>query len=139
MDVLADGGVLYVRPTIYYRLLQSERLISTEYITSTGNVIKTRALASHGVPVMASRNFPAGQVISSHLLSNAGNGNFFDGDFSKLVALFLARDAIIAGETIAFTPRVFWDELSKSWYVDCHGAFSAAKKRVENAGAILIP
>jgi hypothetical protein len=139
VDVLADGGVLYVRPTIYYRLLQSERLISTEYITSTGNVIKTRALASHGVPVMASRNFPAGQVISSHLLSNAGNGNFFDGDFSKLVALFLARDAIIAGETIAFTPRVFWDELSKSWYVDCHGAFSAAKKRVENAGAILIP
>lgn len=139
VDVLQDGGVIYVRPQLYYRLLKSERLISTEYITADGNKIATRALASHGVPVMASRNFPAGQTIASHLLSNAGNGNFFDGDFTKVVALFMARDAIVAGETIAFTPRVFWDELSKSWYVDCHGAFSAARKRVENAGVILIP
>jgi hypothetical protein len=139
VDVLQDGGMIYVRPALYYRLLKSERLINSEYITAAGNSIKTRALASHGVPVVPSRNLPAGQNITGHLLSNTGNGNFFDGDFTKLVALFMARDAVVAGETIAFTPRVFWDELSKSWYVDCHGAFSAARKRVEMAGAILIP
>jgi hypothetical protein len=139
IEGIEDGGVFFVRPQLFYRLLRSERLISTEYITAEGNSIKTMALASHGIPVMKSRNLPAGSTISSHLLSNTGNGNFFDGDFTKVVALFTAPGAIEAGQTIPFTPRVFWDEVSKSWYVDCHGAFSAAKKRVEKAGAILIP
>lgn len=137
VDVLDDGGFILVRPAVYYRLLQAERLISTEFITSAGNTIKTRALASHGVPIMASRNFPAGQTITGHLLSNSRNGNFFDGNFSKLVGLYMTPEAILAGETIAFTPNVFWDELSKSWYVDLHGAFSVTTRRHEHAGVIL--
>lgn len=139
VDSTIDGGKIYVRPTLFYRLLMAERLISTEYKGSEGNSVHGHILKSHGVPIVKTRNLPAGSTVSSHLLSNAGNSNFFDGDFTKLVALYMAPGAVVAGEAIAFTPRVFWDELSKSWYVDNHGAFSLAKKRVEKAGVILIP
>lgn len=139
VDSTIDGGKIYVRPALFYRLLMAERLISTEYKGSEGNSVHGHILKSHGIPIVKTRNLPAGSTISSHLLSNAGNSNFFDGDFTKLVALYMAPGAVVAGEAIAFTPRVFWDELSKSWYVDNHGAFSLAKKRVEKAGVILIP
>jgi len=139
VDSTIDGGKIYVRPALFYRLLMAERLTSTEYKGSEGNSVHGHILKSHGIPIVKTRNLPAGSTVSSHLLSNAGNSNFFDGDFTKLVALYMAPGAVVAGEAIAFTPRVFWDELSKSWYVDNHGAFSLAKKRVEKAGVILIP
>src|SRR3546814_4211799 len=51
-----------------------------------------------GVPVVRSNNFPAGQNITNHLLSNTRNGNAYNGDFTNVVAAAFSPRALLAGE-----------------------------------------
>ena len=96
-------------------------------------------LKTYGVPVFSSNNLPAGLNISGHLLSNAGNGNAYDGDFTKVGALAFSPRAIMAGEAIPLESDIFYDKLSKSWLVDSHLSFAVGPNRAEYAGAILLP
>lgn len=139
VDPQDDGLVCVVKPAQYYALMQAEQLINTEYITAMGNKVQGWVLKAYGVPVWSSNNYPAGLNISGHLLSNADNGNAYDGDFSKVVATVLSPAALMAGETIPLTPEVFYDSKSKHWFVDAHLSFGVTPDRHEYAGSILIP
>jgi hypothetical protein len=83
---------------------------------------------------VASNNFPSGQVISGHLL-----GTNYDGDFSKVVAAAFSPRALLAGETIPLTTDVFWDKVTKSWFVDAHLSYGVTPNRAEFSGVILKP
>jgi hypothetical protein len=140
VDPRNDDVVLVCKPDVFYTLSQAETLINGEYITAEGNKLQNTAiLKTYGVPVLSSNNYVGGETITSHLLSNAGNSNAYDGDFTKFVMTALSPRAFLAGETIPLTSAVFWDELSKSWYVDSHLAFGVSQNRREYAGSILIP
>ena len=129
-----DDVMIAVRPAQFYTLLQNEQLIDGDYITSDGNSIKTMLLRAYGVPIVSSVNFPAGSVIAGHLLGAA-----FDGDYSKVVATAFSPRALLAGETIPLTTDVFWDKVTKQWFVDAHMAYNVTPNRAEFAGSILIP
>jgi hypothetical protein len=139
VDPRTDDVVIALRPAEFYTLLQNEQLIDGTYKTSEGTSIQAHLLKAYGVPVMSSTNFPAGQVITGNLLSNAANGNAYDGDFSKVVALALSPRALLAGETISLTTDVFWDKVTKQWFVDAHLAYGVTPNRAEFAGVILKP
>ena len=135
VDPRTDDVVIALRPQEYYTLLQNEQLIDGTYITSEGNKIMGQTmLRAYGVPVMNSMNFPGGSVISGHLLGTA-----FDGDYSKTVAVAFSPRALLAGETIPLTTDVFWDKISKQWFVDAHMAYNVTPNRAEFAGVILKP
>lgn len=142
VDPINDDLVIFVRPTTFYTLLQSEQVINGEYLTSEGTSVKGHIFAAWGVPVVSTANLPNGVIATTDDSGNSVGrlmGTNYTGDFSKVVALVMSPKAVLAGETISLTSDVFYDKLSKSWYVDAHLAFAATPDRTEYAGVILIP
>lgn len=139
VDPANDDVMLAMRPSAFYALMDAEQIVNGTYVTAKGTVIENaKILKAYGVPVVSSNNVP-NTNITSHLLSTSRNSNAFNGDFTKLVAVAFAPDAILAGETIPLTPAVFYSEESKMWFVDAHLAFSATPNRAEYAGRIVLP
>lgn len=139
VDPAADGVMLALRPDIFYALMDAEQIINTEYVTAKGTVISNaKVLKAFGVPVLSSNNVP-NTNISGHLLSNSRNSNAYDGDFTKLVAVAFSPDALLAGETIPLESKVFFDDVSKSWYVDAWLSYGVRPNRAEYAGRIVLP
>lgn len=140
VDPRNDDVMIVVKPAEYYTLIQAEQLVNTQYVTASGNKVNDAwVLKTYGVPVFSSNNMPGGSTITSHLLSNANNSNAYDGDFTKIGALAFSPRAIMAGETIPLQSDVFYDKISKSWFVDSHLSFAVGPNRGEYAAAILLP
>lgn len=139
VDPRTDDVVIAVKPAEFYTLLANEQLIDGTYKTAEGTQIQAHLLKAYGVPIISTNNSPAGTVVSGHLLSNAANSNAYDGDFSKVVACAFSPRALMAGETIPLTTDVFWDKVTKQWFVDAHLAFGVTPNRAEFAGVILKP
>lgn len=134
VDPRTDDVMIALRPAEFYTLLQNEQLIDGTYKTSEGTSIQGHLLKAYGVPVTSSTNFPGGSNIAGHLLGAA-----FDGDFTKVVAAAFSPRALLAGETIPLTTDVFWDKVTKQWFVDAHLSYSVTPNRAEYAGVILKP
>lgn len=139
VDPRTDDVVIALRPAEFYTLLQNEQLIDGTYKTAEGTSIQAHLLKAYGVPVVSSTNFPGGSNIVGNLLSNAANSNAYDGDFTKVVAAAFSPRALLAGETIPLTTDVFWDKVTKQWFVDAHLAYGVTPNRAEFAGVILKP
>lgn len=134
-----DDVIIAVRPEQFYALQDAEQIINGEYVTSRGTKLENVAIfKAFGCPVMSSNNVP-NTNIAAHPLSNAGNSNAYNGDFTKLVGLAFAPKALLAGETIPLESDVFYDKIYKSWFVDSHTAFGVTPDRAEYAGAIWLP
>lgn len=134
VDPRTDDVVIALKPAEFYTLLQNEQLIDGTYKTAEGTSIQAHLLKAYGVPVISTNNSPAGTVVSGHLL-----GSSYDGDFSKVVACAFSPRALLAGETIPLTTDVFWDKVTKQWFVDAHLAYGVTPNRAEFAGVILKP
>ena len=139
VDPRNDDVIVVVRPDEYFTLMQAEQLVNSQYLTAAGTSIDAWVLKSWGVPVFSSNNAPLLQNITGHLLSNAGNSNAYDGDFTKLVAQVFSPRALMAGETIPLSTDVFYDKLSKTWVVDSHLSFAVGPNRAEYAGGVYLP
>lgn len=139
VDPVTDGVVLALGHQELATLSMNELLISTEYKMADGTNIPAMALKAHGVQVVASNNFVGGQNITGHLLSNADNGNAYDGDFTKVAAVAFAPKALLAGETIPLQSKLFFDDLSKCWFIDAWRAYGVAPSVAAFAGTLLKP
>lgn len=132
----ADKAMIIVRPEQFYVLQDAEQISNGEYITSNGNKLSDVPMfKAWGVPVISTTNMPNG-VISGHLLSNADNGNFYDGDFSKLVALIVSDKALLIGESKPLETKIWWSDEAKQWIVDAWLAFGIGVDRPEYAARI---
>lgn len=132
-----DGHALFVRPSVFYALMEAEQIVNGDYLTSEGNKIQgVPVLKALGVPIIKTNNMPHTNTVSTPDDVATMMGGDYSGDFSKLLMLLASPKALLAGETISLTSDVFWDKLSKSWYVDAHMAFAATTDRHEHAGAI---
>jgi len=134
-----DDIIIAMQPSTFYTLLDAEQIVNGEYVTARGTRVEGAMIfKAFGCPVIKTKNLPSG-VVSNHLLSTSGNGNAYDGDFSKLAALAFSTKAMLAGETIPLSHDLFYDKIFKSWIVDSHAAFGVTPDRSEYAGAILLP
>lgn len=142
VDPIQDNVVIFVRPTVFYALLEAEQVINGQYLTSEGTSVQGHIFKAWGVPVKSTANLPNSVISTS---DDSGNsvarlmGADYAGDFSKTVALAMSPRAVLAGETISLTSDVFYDKLSKSWYVDAHLSFDSTPDRAEFAGTIQLP
>ncbi len=139
VDPGTDDIMLALTPTEFYTMLQAEQIVNGEYKTADGTSIQGMIFKAFGCPVIRSNNLPAGSNISSHLLSNSGNSNAYDGDFTKVVAAAFSPRALLAGETIPLQTNVFFDDISKQWFVDAWLSYAVTPNRPEYAGVILKP
>lgn len=139
VDPRTDDVMVVVKPAEFYTLSQNEALINGTYLTANGTSVEAHLLKSYGVPVISSNNFPGGETISGHLLSNSDNSNAYDGDFTKVVAVAFSPRALLSGATIPLTTGVFWDDAYKHWYVDAWLSYAVGPNRAEFAGVLLKP
>lgn len=139
VDPVADGVVIGVSPDVLATLTMNELLINSNYVTADGTNIPGFQLKAQGAWVLPSNNYVGGQNISGNLLSNASNSNAYDGDFTKVVATAFAPKALMAGETIPLQTKVFFDDISKQWFVDAWRAFGVAPSVAAFAGVLETP
>ena len=137
-DVDLDGGVILVRPAQYYALLRNDKLISTEYSLGNGNYAHGMVLRSNGLPIVKTNRIPSA-AISNHYLSNAGNNNAYDisGEETDAVAVVMLPKALLAGETIPLTSKVYYHDVELQWFIDSYLAFAVTPNRAEHAGVLL--
>lgn len=136
-----DDVMLAMKPEQFYALLQAEQIVNGEYITADGTKVQGDQgfiFKAFGCPVVRSNNYPGGEVVTGSLLSNARNSNAYDGDFSDVLITAFSPRALLAGETIPLTKDVYYDKLSKSWYVDSHMSFGVTPSRPEFSGSVVI-
>lgn len=135
VDPISDDLVIVCKPWVYYTLLKNDRLVDRDFITSDGTTIKTKEVEAFGVPIWRSNNLPDTNI-TGHFLSNEGNGNAYDGDFSKTVAVAFSPRALLAGETIPLTTDVFFDPRLKTWFIDAYLSFGVTSNNPAFAGLI---
>ena len=137
-DVDLDGGVILVRPAQYYALKRNDKLISAEYSIGNGNFAMGTVMESNGLPVVKTNRIPIA-AISGHFLSNAGNNNAYDisGEETDAVAVVMLPRALLAGETIPLTSKVYYHEPELQWFIDSYLAFAVTPNRSEHAGVLL--
>jgi hypothetical protein len=134
-----DDVIIAVQPDQFYAMQDAEQIVNGQYVTARGTTLdNVMIFKAFGCPVVSSNNIPNTNIVG-HQLSTANNGNGYDGDFTKLVALAFSPRALLAGETIPLESDLFYDKLWKSWFVDSHTSFGVTTDRAEYAGAIWLP
>lgn len=136
-DVDIEGAVLFVNPTQYYVLLRNDKLINSQFSDGNGNYANGQVMKSCGIPVFKTNRLPQAEVVG-HELSNAGNNNAYDvsAEEAKVVGLLIMPKALLAGETIPLTSKVYYSDIELQWFIDSYLAFGATPNRAEHAGVI---
>lgn len=138
VDVQMDNVIFVVRPKVFAALAEAEQIINSNYITSQGKeLFNTKMLKAYEVPIISSTSLP-NSAITGHPLSNARNQNAYDGDFSNVIGVAFSPDAILAGETIPLESKVFFDDVSKHWYVDAWLSWGATVNNNAYSGVLEI-
>lgn len=141
-DVLPvdDDLVIFVRPDVFYTLLDAEQVINGEYVTSEGTSIQGHIFKAFGVPVVSTNNLPNWvEAEATPGTVSEMMGPDYVGDFTKLVALAMSPKALLAGANIELKTNAFFDDLSKCYFVDAWLAYASTSDRAEYAGAIYMP
>ncbi|QVR48649.1 major capsid protein [Stenotrophomonas phage BUCT609] len=132
----ADKALLAVRPEQFYVLMDAEQIVNGEYITSKGNKLDSVPMfKAFGFPVISTTNIPKGKI-ENHLLSNDDNDNFYDGDFTNLVALLVSEKALIIGESKPLETKIWYSDESKVWTVDAWQSYGIGVDRPEYAARL---
>lgn len=139
-DVDIMEAVLLMRPAQYYTLLKNDKLIDKDFSTGNGDYAAGKVLKSNGVRLQVTNRFPkAADVGEQHYLSNAGNGNAYNvtAEDVRVTALLLMPKALLAGETIPLTSKVYYSDIELQWFIDSYLAYGVTPNRAEMAGAIV--
>lgn len=135
-----EDMICVLSPDSFIALHQAEYIVNGEYVTSAGNELNTKYMfAAYGIPVVTSNNAVFGKTITDHLLSNERNSKAYDGDFTNVVGQIFSPRALLAGSTIPVTSKIFFDDLSKLWFIDSWLAFGVTVNRPEYAAVITLP
>ena len=138
-DIDLDGAVCLVSPAQYYTLLRNDKLVSAEYSVGNGNYAQGKILEANGIPIVKTNRIPTA-AITGHYLSNAGNSNAYDlvtGDQTDCVAIVMLPKALLAGETIPLTSKVYYMDSELQWFIDSYLAFAVTPNRPDNCGILL--
>ena len=140
-DVDIEDGVILLRPAQYYTLLRNSLLLDKDFSTSNGDYAAGKILASNGVRIQKTNRFPDTinvDGVNDHYLSNAGNGNAYNVTQTDLdaVAVLLMPKALLAGETIPLTSKVYYVDQEFQWFIDSYLSFGVTPNRAEMAAAI---
>lgn len=135
-----DGLMMVLPPESFTALMQSEYIVNGNYVTSAGVELNSRYIfAAWGMPVVTSNDAVCFKKVENHLLSNASNGMAYDGDFTKVCAQVFSPRALLAGSTIDLQSKIFFDDLSKLWFIDSWTAYGVTVNRPEYAGVLMMP
>jgi len=128
-----------MRPAQYYALLQNDKLLDRDFSMSNGDYAAGTVLRANGVRIQKTNRFPTtADVGVEHFLSNDGNGNAYDvaAEDVRCTVLLLMPKALLAGETIPLTSKVYFSDVEMQWFIDSYLAYGVTPNRAEMAGGI---
>lgn len=138
-DVDIEGAVLLMRPAQYYTLLKNDKLLNKDFSTANGDYAQGMVMRVNGIRVEVTNRFPKdSDVGQQHFLSNAGNGNAYNvtqADADCMVLLMMPK-ALLSGETIPLTSKVYYSDIELQWFIDSYIAYGVTPNRSEHAGGI---
>lgn len=132
-----NGVQIYVAPKEYYTLLQSEKLVDSQYSPGNGDYANSKVLKVAGIPINTTTLLPQ-TAVAGHYLSNASNSNAYDvsaGEAKGVVQAFAPR-AVLAGETIGLESDVWFNKEERQWFIDSYLSFGMAPDRAEMAAIV---
>lgn len=88
-----DDRWLYVNPTTYYKLVQHDKAVSTEYSGGNGNFANAKISMIAGLPIVKTTHLPTTDL-SAVTDVQAGTGYKYRGNFTNTKALIMRPDAI---------------------------------------------
>jgi len=138
-DIELGEGVLLMRPAQYYTLLKNNKLLDRDFSSNNGDYAEGSILKTNGLKLVKTNRFPkASDVGTQHFLSNASNNFAYNVQASdaKCAAVYIAPKALLAGDLIPLSTKVFFDDLSKNFYIDAWLSFGVTVSRPAYAAGI---
>lgn len=139
VDLKRDNSMILVSPATMLVLESNEMLVDRQIKWSDGTDLQGHVLRNLGIPIMRSNQFVGGKNITNHHLSNTSNGNAYDVDATKVLAVTVSPDALQDGWAWKPEHDVHYSQVDKVTYVDTSCAMGVGVARPEFAGAILLP
>ncbi|WP_156164425.1 capsid protein [Bradyrhizobium sp. LTSP885] len=136
-EIPVEELVIFVRPTHFDILLNSNKLINKFYTEGNGDYAKGEIHQIKGARIVKTARIPTAPI-TGHFLSNAQNGNAYDVSAAeaKAVAVVLHPKALLAGETIPLTSDIWFNREEKQWFIDSFLAFGVTVNRPDVCGAV---
>ena len=123
-------------------LSRNDHLISSDYNKQdNGSWSMMTVHHAGGVRLHPTTHMPATVHVlgvNDHFLSNAGNGYAYNNTANDVlcVAVLISKRTLLSGETIPLTTKIWFDDLSKMWYIDAWTSFACTPNRPEMAAAL---
>ena len=138
--VLAGGDyTVFLRPLVWNALAKLEQAHDRNMDYSDGFSYKGRVIYIGEVAVVSCAWLPTQRNITNHHLSNASNGNAFDGNFTKVVGVLVGPDALFDGWNIdVYTDMEENKKRHSRWY-ETSCAFTVGIDDAKHAGVLTLP
>ena len=136
-DMETNECVIFVNPTQHDVLLNNDKLISRDFSMDNGDFSNGTFKTIKGVPVVMTNRLPTA-ANSAHELSTAANGNFYNTTAAeaRTSALIMHPSALLVGETIPLTSKVYYSDVELQWFIDSYIAFGASVNLPQGSVAI---
>jgi hypothetical protein len=136
-EIPVEELVVFVRPTTYKVLSNSNKLLNRDFNSGNGEFSKMTIDTIAGARIVKTARIPQ-TVITDHFLSNTANGNAYDINAAqaKCVAVIMHPKSLMAGETIPLTSDMWFNREEKQWFIDSFLAFGVTVNRPDCCGAV---
>lgn len=104
-NVPEQDRVCYLKPSAYYKLIQSDKTVSRDF-GGEGNRTKGTIWEIAGIEIVKTNNLPNSNVTTG---VQAGTGNKYIGDFTKTEALFMHKSAVGTVQLMDLSTRSDYD------------------------------
>ena len=131
-DIDTDMSHVFLRPTHYDVLLNCAKLIDRDFSRENGDFADGKVKTIKGVPIEMTARIP-NAAIAAHKLGSAYNWSATE---AKVVAIVTNPMALLVGETIPLTSDVWFDKISRTWFIDSFIAFGASPRRPDVSGIV---
>lgn len=131
-EIDVERSAIFVRPTHYDVLINHDKLIDRDFSMDNGDFANGRIKTIKGVPLQKFTRIPTA-VNNNALLGPAYN---VTADMARTVAVVTHPQSLLVGETIPLTSDVFFDKITRQWFIDSFAAFGAAPRRADVSGIV---
>ena len=106
-NVPEQDRVCYLPPARYWKLIQSNNVVSREF-GGEGNRTKGTIFEIAGIEIVKTNNLPNTNITSANAVQ-AGTGNKYIGNFTKTAGLFMHKSAVGTVQLMDLSTRVDYD------------------------------
>jgi len=121
-EVDIQDHVLWLTPDAYSSLLDSDKLVSTDFSRSGSDFSNAQIMKAGGFRVKPTNRLPT-TANASNIMGTEYNISAAE---AKVVACWAGPQSIMSAEAIPITSDAYWDRRLLTWFIDTYIAFGTA-------------